>query len=69
MSFSLKNMKNGNNPGCDGFTTLSNVFWNKIVHYVGRSIIYAYYNSFFCRNQKPGIITCIPKEDKPKHFL
>ena len=70
VSLTLKNMKNDKSPGCDGFTAnFFKTFWNRIGHFVVRAINIAYKNNTFGRNQKLGIITCIPKENKPKHFL
>ena len=54
----------------NGFTVnFFKTFWNKIGHFVVRAINYAFVNNTFSRNQKMGIITCIPKENKAKHFL
>jgi hypothetical protein len=70
VSFTLKNMKNDKSPGCDGFTVnFFKTFWNRIGHFVVKAINYAYKVNSFSRNQKLGTITCIQKQNKPKHFL
>ena len=66
----LKNMKNDKSPGSDGFTSnFFKVFWNKIGNFVVRAINCAFVKGEFSLTQKQGIITCIPKGDKPKQFL
>ena len=63
-------MANNKSPGSDGFTTeFYKVFWNRIGHFVVRSLNYGYTIGEFSVTQKQGIITCIPKEGKSKYFL
>ena len=63
-------MKNMRSPGSDGFTTeFFKVFWKDLGHFVVRSINYAYDVGELSVTQKQGIITCLPKEDKPRHYL
>jgi len=45
------------------------VFWNKIGMFVLQSLNFPYTNNAFSVTQKQGIIVCIPKENKPRHFL
>ena len=66
----LKQMSNNKSPGSDGFTTeFFKFFWIDIGHFLVRSINYAYENGELSSTQKEGIITCLPKGDKPKEFL
>ena len=66
----LRNMKNDKSPGIDGFTAnFYKVFWKRIGHFVVKALYYAFMTNSFSKNIKLGIITRIPKEDKPKQFL
>ena len=66
----LKNMKSNRSPGSDGFTCeFFKTFWKQIGAFVVRSINYAYQEGHLSVTQKQGIITCLPKGDKPRHFL
>ena len=44
-------------------------FWNNLGKFVFRSINYGYKTGQLSITQKLGIITCIPKEDKPRQFM
>ena len=69
-SKTLFNMKSNKSPGSDGFTAeFFKVFWKKMGNFVVRSINYAYTSGNLSVTQKQGIITCLPKGDKPRHFL
>ena len=66
----LKHMSNNKSPGSDGFSSeFFKIFWNKLGHFVVRSLNYGYEVSELSSTQKQGIITCIPKEGKPKQYL
>ena len=66
----FRNMKNDKSPGIDGFTAnFYKVFWKSIGHFVVKALNYAFMTNSFSKNIKLGIITLIPKEDKPKQFL
>ena len=70
VSLTLKHMKNDKSPGSDGFSAnFFKVFWKKLGDFVVRSINYSYNIGSLSITQKQGIITCIPKEGKPKQFL
>ena len=70
ISTTLKNMKNDKSPGLSGFAAeFFKVFWNKLRTFVLRSLNYGYLTGELSITQKKGIITCIPKENKPKIFL
>ena len=66
----LKNMKNEKSPGSDGFTAeFFKMFWIKLGQFVLRSLNYSFYIESMSVTQKHGIITCIPKENKPRKYL
>jgi hypothetical protein len=66
----LKNMSNGKSLGLDGFTSeFYKFFWIDIQQYVIKSLYFAYENSLLSVSQKQRLITCLPKEGKPKHLL
>ena len=66
----LKHMPNNKSPGSDGFTTeFFKFFWIDIGQLLVQAINYGYENGELSSTQREGIITCIPKGDKPKQFL
>ena len=67
----LYKMKSNKSPGADGgFTSeFFKVFWKYLGIFVIRSINYEYSVNSLSITQRHGIITCLPKGDKPKHFL
>ena len=70
ISKTLKNMKNDKSPGLTGFSAdFLKVFWKQLGFFVLRSINYEYSTGQLSTTQKLGIITCIPKDNKPKKFL
>ena len=44
-------------------------FWIDIGHFILKSVNYAYENGYLSVTQNQGIITCIPKQNKPRQFL
>ena len=63
-------MKNEKSPGSDGFTNeFFKFFWIDIGKFVFRSIINGYEKGELSITQRQGIITCIPKGDKPRQFM
>ena len=63
-------MKNDKSPGLSGFSAdFFKVFWKQFGHFVLRSLNYSYRMGNLSITQRQGIITCIPKENKPKQFL
>ena len=70
LSKSLKNMKNEKSPGLDGFTVeFYKFFWLDLKHFILRSLNYGYRNGSLSITQKQGIITCLPKPNKSRHYL
>ena len=66
----LKHMNNNKSPGSDGFTTeFYKFFWIDVGHFLVRSVNYGFATGEMSVTQKQGVITCIPKEDKPKKYL
>ena len=66
----LKKMKNCKSPGNDGFTSeFFKFFWSDVGVFILRSLNYAYRTDSLSVTQKQGIITCIPKPNKSRHFL
>ena len=66
----LKNMNNNKSPGSDGYTTeFYKFFFRDIGYFLVRSINYGFHIGEMSVTQKQGVITCIPKEDKPKQLL
>ena len=66
----LKNMKNDKSPGPDGFTAeFLKFFLIDIGIFVLRSLNYAYRTGQLSVTQKQGVITCLPKPNKNRHFL
>ena len=69
-SQTLKKMKNNKSPGSDGFTVeFLKVFWKQLGFFVVRSINYGFVHKELSVTQKQGIITCLPKGDKPRQFI
>ena len=70
LSDALKNMKNEKSPGLDGFTVeFFNFFWTDLKFFILRSINYGYYTGSLSVTQKQGVITCLPKPNKSRHYL
>ena len=66
----LKNMKNEKSPGPDGFTAeFFKFFFVDIGKYFIRSINEGLNKGELSITQYQGVITCIPKEGKPKQFI
>ena len=70
ISKTLYNMKNEKSPGISGFAAeFFKVFWRDIGQFVLRSLNYGYMKGELSISPKQGVITCIPKENKPKLYL
>ena len=70
ISSTLKSMKSEKSPGLSGFSAeFFKVFWMHLGNFILRSLNYGYLTGELSVSQKQGIITCIPKENKPKQFL
>jgi hypothetical protein len=63
-------MTNGKSPGSDGYTVdFYKFFWEDIGPLLYRSLYLAYESGSFTDFQYQGVITCIPKEGKDRHFI
>ena len=66
----LKNMKNNKSPGPDGFTNeFYKFFFKDIGHYYIRSLNEGFKMGQLTTTQYQGVITCLPKEGKPKQYI
>lgn len=66
----LKKMKNDKSPGPDGFSSeFYKNFWKDLGSFITWAINTSYELLHFSETNKLGIITCIPKEGKPKQYL
>jgi hypothetical protein len=63
-------MKSNKSPGSDGFSTeFFKVFWKQLGNFIVRSLNYAYENKLLSITQRHGIITLLPKGEKPRQYL
>ena len=66
----LQKMNNNKSPGSDGFSTeFFKFFWIDLKSFVVNSINFGSLLGELSVTQKQGIITCLPKDNKPRHFL
>ena len=66
----LKHMKNDKTPGTDGYTTeFFKFFWKDVGIFLLRSVNYSFDKGELSITQKQGIISILPKGDKPREFL
>ena len=66
----LKNMKNNKSPGSDGFTVeFYKFFWKDIKNHIVAAVNHIFKKKELPISQRLGIITCLPKGDKPRQFL
>ena len=70
LGHALKNMKNGKTPGIDGFPAeFFKVFWGRIKHFMLRAFNCSFKHKCLSESFRPCVITCLPKDDKPREFL
>ena len=66
----LKNMSNNKSPGNDGFPAeFFKFFWQDLGFFLMRSYKQAFNTGSLSITQRRGIITCLPKGEKPRQFL
>ena len=66
----LKKMKNNKSPGSDGYTVeFFKFFWKDLKLFVVKAINCIFYNKELPISQRLGIISCLPKGDKPRQYL
>lgn len=69
-ALALKNIKNDKSPGTDGMTVnFLKFFWKDLGQFIIRSLNEGFLTGKMSITQREGIITCIPKGDKPRQFL
>ena len=66
----LENKKNGKTPGSDGYTAkFYKFFWTDTGRYVLNRLNEALQKGELSMIQRLGILTCLPKDNKPQEFL
>ena len=66
----LRKMKHDKSPRISGFTAeFFKVFWTQLGYFVLRSANERFENGELSITQRLGLITCIPKQNKPKQHL
>ena len=66
----LKCMKNNKSPGSDGFSVeFFKFFWQDLKKYILNAINSIFEKKCLPISQRLGIITCLPKGDKPRQHL
>ena len=66
----LKNMKNNKSPGSDGYTAeFFKFFWKDLSTIIVRAVNDAFFKKQLPISQRLGIISCLPKGDKPRQHL
>ena len=70
LTSAMKSMKNNKSPGTDGFSVeFFKVFWLNLGHHLLRSVNYSFEVGELSITQKQGVITILPKGNKPREFL
>ena len=63
----LQKMQNGKSPGSDGFgPEFFKFFWRQLGPFVVKALNEGFRDEEMSATQKEGLITCVPKADKPK---
>ena len=66
----VNKLKNQKSPGPDGYPAeFYKVFWDQIGYLYFRAIQENFLNGCLSTSQQQGVITCIPKGNKPRKFL
>ncbi len=66
----MKLMANGKSPGPDGFPVeFYKFFWKDLGQYMFKSFCYGLSSGSLSLTQRQGVITCLPKGDKPRQFM
>jgi hypothetical protein len=66
----LKKQKNNKTPGIDGYSAeFYKFFWKDIGHFVLRAINESYDKGLLPITLRRGVITCLPKGNKCRHYL
>ena len=68
--YALSKMDDGKSPGSDGFgPEFFKFFWRVLGPFVVRALNESFKDGELSATQKEGVITCIPKGNKPREFL
>ena len=63
-------MQNNRSPGSDGFSAeFFKMFWKNLGHLIVRSVNHGFVKGDLSITQREGIITCIPQDNKTRHFI
>ena len=66
----VNKLKNQKSPGPDGYPAeFYKVFWHQIGYLYFRAIQENFLNGCLSTSQQQGVITCIPKGNKPRKFF
>ena len=66
----VKNAKNDMSPGTGGFSSeFFKFFWSDSGHFLIRSHNYAFKHVIYLSTQSQGIVSILPKGDKPREYL
>ena len=66
----LKNMKNNKSPGSNGYSVeFFKFFWSDLKEIIFKSINCIFSKKELPISQRLGIISCLPKGEKPRQFL
>ena len=66
----IRNFKNDKSPGPDGFTSeFYKFFWPDLNYFLYRSFLTGTERGELSTSQKMGVISILPKEDKPRQFI
>ena len=67
---SLKSMESNKSPGSEDLPAeFYKVFWNDVHHYLLNALNCAYAKALLAITQRRGLITLLPKKNKPANFL
>ena len=67
---SLKSMESNKSPESDGLPAeFYKIFWNDVHHYLLNALNCAYAKGLLAVSQRRGLITLLPKKNKPANFL
>lgn len=70
IAFILSKMKNNKSPGTDGFSAeFFKFFFKDLKTFIKNSINEGYKLGMLSVTQREGLITCLPKGEKPRQFL
>ena len=70
ISEALMRLKNEKSPGIDGFPSeFYKIFWAKLKYIILHALNESYDNGILSTTLRHGLITCLPKGQKPREFI